>query len=273
MKCSYDKERLAFLLTDSVDGQERMEIEFHLAGCADCQMEFKSYKKVWQLMNQVESAAVPETMGAAFNAMLAQYKAETNTAGSASQHWRIKLINLFHWQQTARFAYSLVVLIIGLAAGWLLHQPAKQAELSYNKQVDSLSLQMAEMKQMMMLSLLENPSASQRIQAVGYTDEIGTGNKKVIEALLTTLNEDPNVNVRLMTLEALAKLAKDPVVREGLVQSISMQDSPLLQSAIADVMVKLQEKKSIASFRQLLTKKDLNEMVRLKIEQSIHKLI
>jgi len=62
-------------------------------------------------------------------------------------------------------------------------------------------------------------------------------------------------------------------VREGLVQSISMQDSPLLQSAIADVMVKLQEKKSIESFRQLLTKKDLNEMVRLKIEQSIHKLI
>ncbi len=76
-----------------------------------------------------------------------------------------------------------------------------------------------------------------------------------------------------MTLEALAKLAHDPVVREGLVKSISVQDSPLLQSAIADVMVKLQEKKSVQSLKQLLNKKDLNEMVRLKIEQSIHKLI
>ena len=124
----------------------------------------------------------------------------------------------------------------------------------------------------MMLSLLQNPSASQRILAVGYTEEISTVNNKVIDALLTTLNEDPNVNVRLMTLEALVKYSEAPRVREGLVQSISLQESPLLQSAIADVMVKLQEKKSVQSLQKLLHKKDLNQMVKLKIEQSIHKL-
>jgi hypothetical protein len=47
----------------------------------------------------------------------------------------------------------------------------------------------------------------------------------------------------------------------------------LMQSAIADVMVKLQERRSIKSLQKLLNKKDLNGMVKIKIEQSIRKLI
>ena len=88
-----------------------------------------------------------------------------------------------------------------------------------------------------------------------------------------TLNNDENVNVRLMTLDALTKLSHNARVREGLVQSITKQDSPLVQSAIADVMVKLQEKKSIKPLQRLLKQDNLNEMVKDKIKQSINQLI
>jgi HEAT repeat protein len=129
------------------------------------------------------------------------------------------------------------------------------------------------MKQVMMLSLLQDPSASQRMKAVSFTDDISNVDLKVIDALLTTLNEDPNVNVRLATLEALVRLSGEPKVREGLVRSISNQESPIMQSAIADVMVKLQEKSSVRSLQELLGKKDLNKMVKVNIEKSIQKLI
>jgi HEAT repeat protein len=129
------------------------------------------------------------------------------------------------------------------------------------------------MKQVMLLSLLQDPSASQRIRAVSYTDEISNVNLKVIDALFTTLNGDPNVNVRLSTLEALVKLSGEPRVREGLVRSIDLQDSPIIQSAIADAMVKLQEKSSVQSLQKLLNKKGLNQMVKINIEKSIQKLI
>ena len=46
-----------------------------------------------------------------------------------------------------------------------------------------------------------------------------------------------------------------------------------MQSAIADVMVKLQEKSSVQSLQELLKKKDLNKMVKVNIEKSIQKLI
>jgi HEAT repeat protein len=166
----------------------------------------------------------------------------------------------------------LVLVTFGLVLGYLLHRPA-QTSIAYNKQIDSLSSQVSEIKQVMMLSLLQDPSASQRIKAVSYTDDLGNVNLRVIDALLTTLNEDPNVNVRLATLEALVRFSGEPKVREGLVRSINLQESPIMQSAIADVMVKLQEKSSVQSLQKLLSKKDLNKMVKVNIEKSIQKLI
>jgi HEAT repeat protein len=75
--------------------------------------------------------------------------------------------------------------------------------------------------------------------------------------------------VRLVTLEALSQYANVPAVREGLVQSIVLQESPLVQSAMADVMLKLQEKKAVQPLKKLLQQKDLNKAVRNKIEQTI----
>jgi HEAT repeat protein len=147
------------------------------------------------------------------------------------------------------------------------------AATSDKQQLQVLSTQVHEMREMVLLALLENPSASERIRGVGYTNEISKVNRNVINALLSTLNNDPNSNVRLMTLEALTHYADDPAVREGLVQSILQQDSPLVQAALADVMLKLQEKKSVGPFKELLHQKDLNEMVRMKIRQTLTRLI
>lgn len=143
---------------------------------------------------------------------------------------------------------------------------------SESKQLEALTAQVHEMREMMMLSLLQNPSASERIRAVSYTSDIRRVNPNIATALLATLNNDPNINVRLSTLEALTHFARDPVVREGLVQSILQQDSPLMQAALADVMLTLQEKRAIQPFKKLLQQKDLNTMVRTKIEQTIDRL-
>ena len=91
----------------------------------------------------------------------------------------------------------------------------------------------------------------------------------MVTALLSTLNNDPNVNVRLATLEALAPLADDPAVRLGLVHSLTRQDSPLVQSALADVMVQLQERRSVKPLRELLRQANLDE-VREKQNRTKH---
>jgi HEAT repeat protein len=96
---------------------------------------------------------------------------------------------------------------------------------------------------------------------------------RVVKALLYTLNHDENVNVRLVTVEALYRFADNPAVREGLVKSIAGQESPLVQIALADAMVGLQEKRSVEKMRELLRHTETDAMVKEKLESSIQVLL
>jgi hypothetical protein len=272
MECKDYREQFTALLTDSVHQSQRSEIENHLTECADCREEFEAARKIWDLMGEITQPEPSQSMRAGFDTLLSYYKEEVAVNKNPVTGWFNKLREYLALQAQPRLAFSILLLAVGLTGGYILHQP-DQTTTSYNKQIDSLSSQVSEIKQVMMLSLLQDPSASQRIRGVSYTEEISNVDLKVIDALFTTLNEDLNVNVRLATLEALVKLAGEPMVREGLVRSIDLQDSPIMQSAIADVMVKLQEKSSVKSLQRLLGKKDLNKMVKLNIEKNIQKLI
>ena len=97
----------------------------------------------------------------------------------------------------------------------------------------------------MVLTLLDQPSANKRLQAVNEVNKLSSVTKTITKALFSTLNNDTNVNVRLSAIEALANYTEIPEVREGLIASIMNQKSPMVQIALADLMVKLQEKKAV----------------------------
>jgi len=272
MECKDYREQFPLLLTDALDQPGLRNIENHLAGCADCRTELETARKIWDLMGEITHPEPSEYMRTSFEAMVSNYKEELIARRNPISEWISWLREYWSLRAQPRLAFSLILIAFGITLGYILHQPG-QTTITYNKQIDSLSSQVSEMKQIMMFSLLQDPSASQRLRAVSYTEDLQSVDSKVTDALFTTLNEDPNVNVRLATLEALVNFSHDPGVREGLVRSIELQDSPIMQSAIADAMVKLQEKSSVQSLRRLLDKKDLNKMVKLNIEKSIQKLI
>jgi hypothetical protein len=272
INCEQTQEQLTEWLSNQLPAGEQAIVEAHLDQCPACQVEAASVRQLWQLMGETP---MPEPSGMArvrFQTMLDTYK---ETVAAKPEPFFDNLLAKFRqfWapQTALRLAYSLALLGVGITAGYWFHHTSTPT-VAYQQQVDTLSKQVQEMRQMMMLSLLENPAASERLRAVSYTEEINEVDDKVVDALLTTLNNDANVNVRLVTLEALAKLADNAKVREGLVQSITQQESPLVQSALADVMVKLQEKRSIKPLRQLLHDDNLNHLVKGKIEQSIREL-
>jgi len=260
-------------LTDDLSTAERAAIEGHLAGCPACQQELATSRQLWQQMGTVPTPQPAPQVRTQFYAMLGQFESDEKEAGS-----RTPLTGTLAWlsaqfspKLVMRLAYSVLLLGAGILVGYWA-QRQRTPEVAYQQRVDTLTAQVQEMRQMMMLSLLENPSATERLRAVSYTKDIDDADAHVIDALLMTLNNDPNVNVRLVTLEALADMAKDARVREGLVQSLSHQESPLVQVALADVMVKLQEKRSLKPLRQLLKQPGTNELVKTKLEKTIRQL-
>jgi hypothetical protein len=269
MECKDYTELIPALLNNELEETQRCQLISHISECTACSTEYESVRKIWELMGKLPQPDPSPYMKTGFESILTTHKKELANRRKPLIEW---LEQVFTNRVQPGLSFSVLMMTIGLILGYLLHHPEKQ-NIAYNNQIDSLSMQIADMKQVMMLSLLQDPSASQRIKAVSYTNDLNKADLKVINALLTTLNEDPNVNVRLATLDALSKMAGEPLVREGLVRSISRQDSPIMQSAIADLMVKLQEKGSVEPLRELLRKKDLNSMVKINIEKSIQKLI
>jgi hypothetical protein len=166
-----------------------------------------------------------------------------------------------------RLALAASLLIAGLVGGYLLKSP------SQDKSVVQLTQQVGELKEMIMLSMLEKESATERLKAVSLTSDMNQVSKKVTTALFKTLNGDENVNVRLAALDVLMNYAKDGEVRAELIKSISVQDSPLVQVALAELMVTLQEKKSVSELKKLLKSDKTPKEVKGKIEKSISVLI
>lgn len=166
-----------------------------------------------------------------------------------------------------RLAFGAVLILVGFSAGYFVQLPAE------NKEVSQLTKEVSELKEMMMLSLLEKESATQRLKAVSLTSEMDQVSARVTNALFATLNQDENVNVRLAALDALKAYAKDSTVRSKLIESIAVQDSPLVQIALAELMVSIQEKKSVNALKQVLQNDKTAKEVKTKISESIEVLI
>jgi hypothetical protein len=273
MNCESTKTQMADYLSGQLPEPKQRELEAHLAGCPGCSEELQAVQRVWRTLGKVATPEPGPNLRPEFYAMLADFK-DTLTPESwysPKGLWRW-LRELQLPQPALRLAYSLALLAVGLAGGYWLHNQPQKASAD-QQQLAALSAQVGEMRQMMLLALIDNPSATERLRAVSYTKELdGAADTKVIDALLSTLNHDDNVNVRLATLEALAPLAADPTVRLGLVHALTQQESPLVQSALADVMVQLQERRSVPRLRALLKQANLDGTVKSKIEASIQTL-
>jgi hypothetical protein len=269
--CEKATQLMILSLDGEIEAADQVALDMHMAGCAVCQQELVQMQ---QMHGQLASLPVPEPdtqlMRAHFDEMLNGYKQATVHSRNG---WFTSLKEYLqsYWQPsyTLQLAMGLLLLIIGWGGGYLFHTHTG----GETQQISQLASEVQQMRETMLLTMLQQPAATDRLKAVTYTDELEQVDEKVIHALLQTLNNDPNVNVRLVTVEALHKLANYPQVREGLIQSITQQDSPLVQIALADVMVALQEKNSVEAFKELLKKKDIDIAVKAKLEKSVHVLM
>ncbi len=175
----------------------------------------------------------------------------------------------FDWSWLApRVALGAIILIAGFTGGFLF-----QGERDGDSDVAELTGEVQQLKEMMMLSLLEKESVTERLRAVSLTTDMDKVTQKVSNALFETLNNDPSVNVRLAALEALAPYARQGAVREGLIRSIGKQDSPLVQVALAELMGALQEKKSVTELQKLLDSDKTPKDAKNRIKESMKVLI
>ena len=124
----------------------------------------------------------------------------------------------------------------------------------------------------LVLSTLNNESASSRIKAVNYTTELSTYDDGIVQALIETLNNDKNANVRLAAMQALAQFSDEQQVREALVASLKIQDKPVVQIALINLLVRIKEQNAIEPLRQIIRDEKIIKVVRDEANYGLLKL-
>ena len=249
-------------LSGNLSEEKNKKFEVFLNANKDCQIEFDTIKSIWE--NSTEETVPSSNMDMNFYSMLKEEEKKTNKTSFLN-----KLQDFFNAKLIKQLAYTFAILVLGFFIG-------NSFNSNTNQSIQSLKVAKEEtenVRSQLVLTLLEQPSANQRLQAVNEVSKLNKVTETVLKALFTTLNNDENVNVRLSAIEALKKYTHIPLVREGLVSSIAKQESPLIQIALADVMVILQEKKAVESFEKLIEKDNVNSSAKQKMKESIQRII
>jgi hypothetical protein len=137
-----------------------------------------------------------------------------------------------------------------------------------NAEIAALREEMLEMKE----ALAKGTSASERIQLVSQEFEQEQPDE-LIEILVTTMNEDPNVNVRVAAAEALFRFHENPEVRRALIASMKRQTDPIMQLTLIDMLVSIKEQEAIGELNEFSQRNDLLPIVKDKAAEGLGKLI
>jgi hypothetical protein len=266
MSCERIREQIPECLSGNLDKAARERLVEHLEGCAGCRGEVAELNAVWRAMDGL-SREYPEAPDPAAKARFLQVlDAYRAGMGAAVEMPRRTSRTWFGAHPVWQTAMAGGLLIAGVFAGRSMSQPKGDSDVAQLKgQVESL-------RQLVALSMLQQDSAGARLRGVSYSEQMSQPDRQVQQALLFAVNHDSNVNVRLSAVDALQKYAADPEVARAMADAIPVQDSPLVQVALIDMLVQVKAAGTAPAMARLAVNKDADQAVRQRAAAALQTL-
>ena len=258
MTCDEIKFALADYWSHSLSADREAAVEAHLAVCSTCQTEAERLGTLWRGLGLLpgEEQDPSQALRDKFYATLAAYREGFQEKSFST--WLRKPL----WQMAA----GLALLAVGAAAGYGFRSSGGGAEIA------QLREEVNNMRQLVALSLLQQQSASERLRGVSWAYRVEPPDTQMLDALLSTVNHDPNINVRLAAVDALHPFAESSAVREKVMQALAMQNAPLVQVALIDLLVDLKEKDAARPLERIAADGSADAGVRQRAQWALERL-
>ncbi|SNY95251.1 HEAT repeat domain-containing protein [Flagellimonas pacifica] len=261
------KEHVIDLLPEYLDNilpeTKSAAVEKHLSACTQCQKELEELKILFKAIADEPNAVPSDRLRNRFEKALELEKATTTKVVSISEGYKKS-----SWASNMlKVAASIALLVASFQMGSVFQQKKSNDDLAF---VQNESLQL---KQTAMLSLMENQSASKRIQGVNYIEEFPNPDEAIVKALTNRLRYDENDNVRLNAFEALSKFTSSETVKTAFIEALGTEKNPSIQIAIIQALVQIQEKKAIGPMQKLLEREDTQPFIKNEIKLGLPKII
>ena len=238
-----EHDKLGKLLPDDIDRREADALD-----------------ATWRMLGGIDAPAPDsDRMRARLEAVI---DALEHDEPSAPRRWR------FHALQGLAAA---AILLVGIAIGQFVMADTRRPADS-SSEIAAMRSEMRELREMVSLSLMQQQSASDRLKGVTWTGQLDRPSGEVVSALLDTLMHDPNVNVRLATIDALERFASREDVRRAAIEAVDRQMSPLVQIALIDFLVKTNQRESAPTLRRLAQNPRVNDAVRSRAAWGLQQL-
>ena len=268
MKCEEIAGLLPDYLQEGLGAEQKKIVERHLESCVECNEVAGLWKKLALIPDEQPSAAGRER----FEAMLRAYQTGRGEEGStrrAAAEARASGWSVFQWLRSpvGAVAWSIALVALGTYLGMQLG-----AAKSGSQDLAAMHTELTNMRQMVALSMLQQQSASQRLEGVTWTRREGQLDPAVLAALMHTLRYDASVDVRLAALDALSRHAGQPLVKKTVVDALQEQQSPLVQVALIDQLVEWRDVEAAPRLEKLRQMPDVNPTVRQRADWAISKL-
>lgn len=274
MSCDRIREQIPEVLAGRLDTAAREKLIDHLETCSACRAEVADLGVVWRALEAMGEPEPSPQMRARFLETLHAYEEgfqeaqRKQTYSAPRESW---WASVFRARPAWGAAFTAATLLVGLIGGRYLLAPGGTVTTG-NGEVAQLRGQVESLRQLVALSLLQEQSASARLRGVNYSYQMTQPDREVQQALLHAVNHDSNVNVRLSAVDALAKFAQSAEVRRALVDSLPVQDSPLVQISLIDLLAHLEAREAIPALRKLAQQPNAEESVRGRAASAAEKL-
>ena len=271
MNCSQIEEYAADYLAGHLEHTLKLELESHLGECAACRETLRASREIWTQLGALPQVQPSPELRLRVNAIIAAYRqgqAQRIEISSPPPHWWDGLWTWWSRHPAWQLTVLALVFAVGLVTGPQLSHPDRP-----NAAFTQLREEVGSLKELITLTLLQQPSASERLQGINWSYQVSSQDEKVLAALVQALETDPNVNVRVATVEALRQFSGQSLVRNGLLRSLAKEDAPLVQIELIDLMVRWREKASIPMLQKITQNPDSNLAVRQHAEWGLQQLI
>lgn len=271
MICKKMKESIPDFLTGELDQNSFALVKEHISVCKPCREELENLTAIWTKLGVLPEIEPDVNLRNRFYSMLASYKEGLQKQKSSHSKKRLPSLifgKLFSFKPMPQFVLSLIFLVLGLMVGYFVFsfQTARSELKGLRQEIQTL-------RQTTAISMLKQPSAVDRLSGVSWMFQVKNPNQNTLHLLFSTLNNDANVNVRLAVIEALYLFKDHPSVRQGLIHSLSHQHTPIVQTALIDLIVEIREHRAIKALKHLLEEKQIVPEVKKHAELSLEQLI
>ena len=271
MKCNEITDLLPEHILGALEESQKLQVEQHLETCSACKTEAVSLANLWTKLETLPAEQPGEAVRERFYSMLSAYQEGLSHSLESPRLRDVLNSWLERWwpsRPLVQVGIAAALLIVGIFAGSRFGpDPAE------NREISMLRKDISDMRQLVTLSLLRQDSPSERLRGVSFGAKVEQPNDEILTALLSTLNSDPNVNVRLAAIDALHMFVNKPQVKTGLVQAIAEQTSPMIQIELIELLVKSREQSVIETLKQLVEKEEVNPAVKERAQWGIDQLI